>query len=209
MSEPTSPAPPSPSPVTATTGTAVPIERVIVMVGLMGAGKSAVGRRLADRLGLPFSDADTEIEEAAGCSIEDIFDRFGEAAFREGERRVMARLLDGPPQVLATGGGAFMDPETRARVRDKGISIWLTADIGTLLERVMRRQGRPLLKQDDPRKVLEKLLAERGPVYAEADIVVESATGPIVRTVDKVEQALRTFMARNTGSVADKESTSR
>lgn len=175
----------------------MPIERVIVMVGLMGAGKSAVGRRLADRLSLPFSDADTEIEEAAGCSIEDIFDRFGEAAFREGERRVMARLLDGPPQILATGGGAFMDPETRARVREKGISIWLTADIDTLLERVMRRQGRPLLKQDDPRKVLESLLAQRGPVYAEADIVVESATGAIVRTVDKVEQALRRFLSRD------------
>ncbi len=172
------------------------LARSIVMVGLMGAGKSAVGRRLAERLSMPFVDADNEIEEAAGCSIEDIFERFGEAAFREGERRVMARLLDGPPQVLATGGGAFMDRETRARVKESGISVWLSADIDTLFERVMRRQGRPLLKQDEPRAVLERLLAERGPVYAEADIVVESEAGPISRTVDKVEKAVRDHMAR-------------
>ncbi|MEM9685118.1 MAG: shikimate kinase [Pseudomonadota bacterium] len=167
----------------------------IVMVGIMGAGKSAVGRRLAERLGLPFVDADTEIEAAAGCSIEDIFERFGEGAFREGERRVVARLLGGAPKVLATGGGAFMDPETRAHIKEAGISVWLTADIDVLFERVMRRSGRPLLKQDDPRGVLERLLIERSPIYAEADIVVASEVGPISRTVDKVEHAVRAHLS--------------
>ena len=196
MSEPASSAPSSTS-SEEPPADGLPVAQTIVMVGLMGAGKSAVGRRLADRLGLPFVDADSEIEEAAGCSIEDIFERFGEAAFREGERRVMARLLEGPAQVLATGGGAFMDSETRSRVRESGISVWLSADIDTLYERVMRRQGRPLLKQDDPRAVLERLIAERGPVYAEADIVVESEVGPISRTVDKVERAVRDHIARH------------
>jgi shikimate kinase len=194
MTDPASTPPSSPASDQPAAAPTPPIDRSIVMVGLMGAGKSAVGRRLADRLGLPFVDADTEIEEAAGCSIEDIFERFGEAAFREGERRVLARLLDGPPRVLATGGGAFMDAETRARIRTAGISIWLSADVDTLLERVSRRHVRPLLKRGDPRTVLERLLTERGPVYAEADVVVESEAGPISRTVDKVEQALRAYL---------------
>lgn len=183
-----------------------PFTRSIVMVGIMGAGKSAVGRRLAERLGLPFVDADTEIEAAAGCSIEEIFERFGEAAFREGERRVVARLLGDEPKVLATGGGAFMDAETRARIRDAGVSVWLTADIEVLFERVMRRSGRPLLKQADPRGVLERLLVERSPVYAEADIVVASEAGPISKTVDQVERAVRDFMAPQTPG-ADKQAT--
>lgn len=153
-------------------------DKSLVLIGLMGAGKSAIGRRLAARLGLPFVDADSEVELAAGCSIEDIFNLHGEAAFRDGERRVIARLLNGPPHVLATGGGAFMDPETRARIRETAVSIWLRADLDVLLDRVSRRDNRPLLKQGDKREILERLMAERYPVYAEADIVVESRDAP-------------------------------
>ena len=162
----------------------------IVLVGLMGAGKSAIGRRLANRLGLPFVDADSEIERAAGCSITDIFEMHGEAAFRDGERRVIARLLARPPHVLATGGGAFMDSETRAAVRATGISIWLKADIDLLVSRVSRRSDRPLLAGGDPREILERLIAERHPVYAEADIIVESRDGPHEETVQTVLNAL-------------------
>ncbi len=168
--------------------------RSIVLVGLMGAGKSAIGKRLAQRLGLPFVDADHEIEQAAGCTIEEFFARHGEAAFREGERRVMARLLDQPRQVLATGGGAFMDPATRALVRAKAISVWLRADLPVLLDRVLRRSNRPLLKQDDPREVLERLIALRYPVYAEADVAVESRDVPVDRTTQDVIDALRQFI---------------
>jgi shikimate kinase len=168
----------------------------IVMVGMMGAGKSAIGRRLAQRLGMPFVDADAEIERAAGCTIAEIFEQHGEAAFRDGERRVIARLLDGPPGVLATGGGAFMDPDTRARVRARAISIWLKADIETLVERVARRNHRPLLNHGDPRRVLERLMAERHPVYAEADIVVETGDAPTAATVERVVEALVAFRRR-------------
>ncbi|HEX2115672.1 MAG TPA: shikimate kinase, partial [Alphaproteobacteria bacterium] len=122
------------------------VERTIVMVGLMGAGKTSIGRRLAQRLGLAFVDADHEIEQAAGCTIEEIFERYGEAAFRDGERRIIQRLLERPPHVLATGGGAFMDPETRARIKEAGISVWLKADLDVLVRRVSRRNNRPLLK---------------------------------------------------------------
>jgi shikimate kinase len=152
----------------------------------MGAGKSSIGRRLAQRLGLPFVDADKEIEAAAGCTIEEIFERFGESAFRDGERRVILRLLDGTPHVLATGGGAFMDPLIRERVRAGAISLWLKADIELLLKRVSRRSNRPLLKADDPRAVLERLISVRYPVYAEADLHVESLDGPPEQTVQKV-----------------------
>ena len=162
----------------------------IALVGLMGAGKSAIGRRLASRLGMPFVDADTEIEHAAGCSIADIFEMHGEAAFRDGERRVIARLLTRPAHVLATGGGAFMDSETRAAVRAKGISIWLKADIDLLVSRVSRRNDRPLLAGGDPREILERLIAERHPIYAEADIIVESRDGPHEETVQTVLNAL-------------------
>jgi shikimate kinase len=166
--------------------------RTIVIVGMMGAGKSSIGRKLAARLAIPFFDADSEIETAAGMNIEQIFERFGEAEFRNGERRVIARLLERPVHVLATGGGAFMDPETRNLIRARGISVWLKADIETLLDRTGRRNDRPLLKQGDPRAILENLLAEREPVYAEADIIVESNDRPTEETVERVLEALRT-----------------
>lgn len=173
---------------------AAALDRSIVLVGLMGAGKSAIGRRLAARLGLKFVDADAEIEKAAGCSIADIFEVHGEPAFREGERRVVARLLKEPPHVLATGGGAFMDAETRARIRERGISVWLRADIELLLARVSRRDDRPLLKQGDKREILSQLIAQRHPVYAEADIVVDSEDVPHDRMVDKIIAALNAHL---------------
>lgn len=161
-------------------------ERSIVLVGLMGAGKTTVGRRIAQKLNLPFVDADHEIEAAAGETIPEIFERHGEAAFREGERRVIARLLEDGPQVLATGGGAFMDATTRANIAARGISIWLRADLDVLMRRVSRRNNRPLLKQGDPRATMERLINERYPVYAEADITIESVEGPHEIVVDDV-----------------------
>ena len=170
------------------------IPRTIVLVGLMGAGKSAIGRRLAGRLGLPFVDADREIELAAGCTIDEIFERFGEPAFRDGERRVILRLLGEPVHVLATGGGAFIDPEIRAAVKARGLSVWLKADIELLVRRVSRRTDRPLLKREEPRAVLERLMAVRHPVYAEADITVESADGPPEAMVERVFEAVSTWL---------------
>ena len=167
------------------------LARPIVLVGLMGAGKSSIGRRLAARLNVPFIDADDEIEKAANLSIPEIFERHGETAFRDGERRVIARLLGGPLGVLATGGGAFMDRQTRDLIRERGLSIWLKAEIETLLKRVARRNNRPLLKQGDPRAVLEKLMAERHPVYAEADLTVETGDGPHDLVVDQILAVLR------------------
>ncbi len=166
-------------------------DRTITLVGLMGAGKSTVGRRLATRLELPFVDADSEIEAAAGCTIPEIFERHGEAEFRAGERRVIARLLRGRPKVLATGGGAFMDPDTRQRIKSRAVSVWLRADIELLMARVARRDNRPLLKQGDPRQIMERLMAERYPVYAEADITVESNEGPHDAIVERIIDALR------------------
>ena len=166
------------------------LDRSIVLVGLMGAGKTSIGRRLAVRLGLPFVDADQEIEQAAGCTIEDFFTRFGEAAFREGERRVIARLLDESPRVIATGGGAFMDAATRAAIAERGCSIWLKADLDTLFKRVRRRGNRPLLRRGDPREVLAELMERRYPVYAEADLVVESREGPHEAVVEDAVRAL-------------------
>ncbi|HXW42307.1 MAG TPA: shikimate kinase [Xanthobacteraceae bacterium] len=149
--------------------------RSIVLVGMMGVGKSSVGRRLAARLGIPFVDADAEIERAAGMSISDIFARHGEADFRSGEARVIARLLEGGPQVLATGGGAVMNPDTRALIKAKGVSIWLSADFEVLLRRISKRKNeRPLLQTADPAATLRALLAEREPIYAQADITVQS-----------------------------------
>jgi shikimate kinase len=165
---------------------AVKVDKTIVLVGLMGAGKTYVGKRLAEQLGLPFIDADTEIEAAAGCTIDEIFARYGEPEFRAGERRVMRRLLSSPPCVLASGGGAFVDPETRAFVKLHGISVWLRADIDVLASRVTRRGGRPLLKGGDTRAVLARLMAERYPVYAEADVIVDSAREPPEQTVERV-----------------------
>ena len=152
--------------------------RSIVLIGLMGAGKTAVGRRLANRLDLPFIDADTEIEVAAGASISEIFAEHGEAYFRQGERKVIARLLENGPQVLATGGGAYMNPDTRANTKAHGLSVWLKADIKVLMKRVGRRDNRPLLVAGDPEKVMKKLMEERYPIYAEADVTVESRDVP-------------------------------
>jgi shikimate kinase len=153
-------------------------DKSIVMVGLMGCGKSAVGRRLAARLGLPFVDADEEIEKAAGQTIADIFAEHGEPYFRDGERKVLARLMRSGPQVLATGGGAFMNAETRAAISERGVSVWLKADLPLLLRRVGKRNNRPLLKDGDPEVVMQKLMDIRYPVYAQADITVESRDVP-------------------------------
>jgi len=169
-------------------------ERSIVLVGLMGAGKSCIGKRLAQHFGLPFVDADKEIEAAAGCSITDFFEVHGEQAFRDGERRVIARLLGNPTHVLATGGGAFMDPQTRKLIKDKAISIWLRAELEQLLKRVARRNDRPLLKNVDPRQKLNELIEVRYPVYAEADVTVDSADGPPEMTLDRVLDALEPFL---------------
>lgn len=166
---------------------ACPVDaRSIVLVGLMGAGKTTVGRRLAQKLNMGFADADIEIERAAGETIPEIFERHGEAAFREGERRVIARLLEGEPLVLATGGGAFMDETTREIIAARGISVWLHADLDVLMRRVSRRNNRPLLKQGDPRETMARLIDLRYPVYAQADIRVESMEGPHELVVDDV-----------------------
>jgi shikimate kinase len=165
-------------------------DRPIVLVGLMGAGKTTVGRRLAQRLGLPFVDADEEIEAAAGMSISEIFELFGEPYFRDGERRVIARLIDGSPKVIATGGGAFMNDKTRALILDKATAVWLEADINTLVDRVRRRSTRPLLKDKDPREVLTELARVRNPVYALAPIHVRSQPSPHDATVKAILKAL-------------------
>jgi shikimate kinase len=166
------------------------LDKTLVLVGMMGAGKTSVGRRLASILNVPFRDADAEIELAAGCTINEIFERFGEPAFRAGERKVIARLLGDPPHVLATGGGAFMDVETRARIKQSAVSIWLKANIELLLERVTRKDTRPLLRNTDNRTALERLLAEREPIYAQADITVESDEGPHDAVVKRILAAL-------------------
>src|SRR5438270_10445142 len=165
-------------------------QRTIVLVGLMGAGKTKIGRRLAARLNLPFFDSDNEIEAAAGETIEEIFRNRGEAAFRDGERRVIARLLGRPLHVLATGGGAFMDPATRAAIARRGVSVWLRADLGVLLARVLRRGNRPLLQARDPRDVLAELIERRHPVYAEADLTLDSGDGAPEVTVTRTIAAL-------------------
>ena len=171
-------------------------ERSIVLVGLMGAGKTTVGRRLARRLDLPFVDADHEIERAAGKTIEEIFAEDGEDFFRAGEERVIARLLGGGPQVLATGGGAWMRAATRQRVRERGVSVWLKADLDVLMERVSRRPGRPLLKNDDPRAVMERLIEQRYPVYERADITVESCNKPHNVVVARIIHALADWLEK-------------
>jgi shikimate kinase len=158
---------------------------------MMGAGKSALGRRLAQKLDVPFRDADAEIELAAGCSVSEIFSRFGEEAFRDGERRVITRLLDEEPHILATGGGAFIDEGTRARIRERAVCILLNAPIELLLARTKRRDTRPLLREGDPKETLERLLAVREPIYAQADLTVDSAEGPHNQSVDKIINALR------------------
>ena len=167
-------------------------QRSIVLVGLMGAGKSTVGRRLAARLGMNFVDADDEIERAAGVTIAEMFAKYGEEAFRDGERRVIARIIAGPPCVLATGGGAFVNAETRALILAQALAIWLDADVDTLTARVARRSTRPLLVGKDPHAVLTDLAARRNPLYAEAQLRVPSASAPHDVTVDAIMKALET-----------------
>jgi shikimate kinase len=176
--------------------------RPIVLVGLMGAGKSSVGRRVASRLGLPFFDADQEIEAAAGCTISDLFARYGEAAFRDGERRVMARLLSGRRCVIATGGGAFIDDATRALIAERAISVWLRADLDLLVKRTGGRDHRPLLKNGDPRQILAGLMQKRYPVYAEADLAVDSLDQPTDITVNAVLRALAEYSEESQASLS-------
>lgn len=164
--------------------------RPVVLVGLMGAGKTSIGRLLAHRLGVAFADSDEEIVKAAARPIAEIFRDYGEAAFRDGERRVMKRLLDGGPMVLASGGGAFLDAETRDRIRARATSVWLRADLEILLARTTGRSGRPLLDTPDPRGVLQALMAERYPVYAKADIVVDTTNEEKAVTVERIMSAL-------------------
>ena len=166
-------------------------KRLVVLVGMMGAGKSTIGRRLAARLGLPFVDADTEIEAAAGMTIPEIFEAHGEPHFRDGEARVIARLLESGPAVLATGGGSFMREETRLRIGEKAVSIWLKADPDTIMRRVKRRADRPLLHTADPAATVNRLLSEREPVYGRADITIASREVPHDKIVDECIEALR------------------
>ena len=168
-------------------------DRTIALVGLMGAGKSAIGRRLGIRLGLQFIDADFDIESDAGKTISDIFELEGEKAFRKCERRIIRRLLKRPVHVLATGGGAFFDRETRRLIRKKALTIWLRADLETLLQRVLRRGNRPLLRDGDPRQILANLINERYPIYALADIVVDSVDSPHEEMIDKVVNGIANY----------------
>lgn len=167
--------------------------RTVALVGLMGAGKSTVGRRLANKLGRPFVDSDDEIEKAAGLSVSDIFALHGEEEFRRVERKVLQRLLDGPPQVLATGGGAYLNDVTRDLLRKHAITIWLNADLETLWKRVSRRNHRPLLRRPDAKEVLSNLFDERRPIYELADLTVPSVDGPHSKTVTSIIKALETW----------------
>jgi shikimate kinase len=179
--------------------------RTVVLVGLMGAGKTSVGRRLAQLLGVPFVDSDAEIEAAANATVAEIFEREGEAAFRDGERRVISRLLEGPVMVMATGGGAFMDPRTRVKIHEAAVSVWLRADLDVLVQRVSRRKTRPLLNHGDPREILERLIALRYPVYAEADLVVDSRPGPTETTVQNVLEQLYRFFEEEAAKAQEGE----
>jgi shikimate kinase len=171
------------------------LPRTVALVGLMGAGKSSIGRRLAQRLDLAFVDADDEIERAAGCSISEFFERYGESEFRNGERRVISRLLEGPPHVLSTGGGAYIDDTTRALMREKTLTVWLRADLDVLFDRVKKRTHRPLLRDGDPREILSRLMEQRHPIYAQSDLVVESTAQPVDRTTEQVIEALRRHLS--------------
>ena len=170
------------------------IERPIVLVGMMGVGKSSIGRRLASLLHMPFVDADEEIETAAQMTISEMFERFGESYFRDGERRVIGRLVDGERKVIATGGGAFVNSETRQLILDRAIAVWLHTDIDVLVDRVTRKDTRPLLRNGNPREVLLRLHAEREPFYAQAPIHVLSSSGPQSRTVGKVLKGLEQWL---------------
>ena len=170
------------------------LTRPVVLVGLMGTGKSSIGRRLATVLNLPFTDADEAVEQAAKMPITEIFEKYGEALFRDGERRVIARLMADAEGVIATGGGAFVNPETRKLILDKGIAVWLDADVDTLVERVARKGNRPLLNTGNPREILARLHAERAPAYAEAPIHIKSTPGPHERTVNRIVKALDAWL---------------
>jgi shikimate kinase len=167
------------------------LDRSVILVGLMGAGKTRVGRRLAERLGLPFLDTDVEIERETGKTIAELFTKIGEPAFRDGERRMICRITRGPVQIIATGGGAFMDPLTRAAIRENGIGIWLRADLDTLIARTAKSHKRPLLEGVDRTAKLAELMALRYPVYAEAQLTVDSIHGPVEHTVESVLGALK------------------
>lgn len=173
---------------------AIKLPRTVVFIGLMGAGKSRMGRELSARISVPYVDADAEIEAAAGCSVEEIFKQYGEAEFRSAERRIIARLLEGPARILSTGGGAFMDPEIRQSIREQGISVWLRADLDLLLKRTARRDNRPLLKTGDPREILSNLMEIRYPVYAEADLTVDCVDGPPDITLERIITALEGYI---------------
>ncbi len=174
--------------------------RAIVLVGMMGSGKSSVGRRLANRLGMPFVDADTEIETAAGMTIPEIFAQRGEAEFRDGERRVIGRILaTRAPLVLATGGGAFMNPETRQKVKELGIAVWLKAEPEVLLRRVRKRSNRPLLQTADPEATLRRMLGEREPIYALADLTILSSDEPHEIVVGETMAALAAYLLPTAG----------
>jgi shikimate kinase len=180
--------------------------RLIVLVGMMGAGKSTIGRRLAARLGMPFLDADSEIEAAAGMSISDIFEVHGEPHFRDGEARVIARLLEGGPAVLATGGGAFMREDTRNRVGAKAVSIWLKADADIIMRRVRRRADRPLLQTADPEATVGRLISEREPVYQHADLTIWSREVPHEKVVDECVDALHARLCGSAEAAVDQTS---
>jgi shikimate kinase len=186
--------------ITAALGT-----RSVVLVGMMGVGKSTIGRRLSSRLRLPFVDADMEIEAAAGMSIPDIFETHGEPHFRDGEARVIARLIDNGPSVLATGGGAFMREETRKRIHDKAVSIWLKADADIIMRRVKRRVDRPLLQTADPAATVGRLIAEREPVYRQANLTIWSRDVPHEKIVDECVDALRGWLFGDGAASAAKE----
>ena len=171
------------------------LPKTLALVGLMGAGKSAIGRRLAARFNVPFVDADQVIEEAAGCSIPEIFERWGEAFFRDRERQVIARLLRDPAHVMATGGGAFIAEETRTLILDQCLSLWLRADLELLVSRTARRNNRPLLAKGKPRDILKQLMDERYPIYESADIVVDSRDVPPDETADIAIDAIRRFLS--------------
>ena len=171
-------------------------ERSVVLVGMPGSGKSSIGRRLGQRLGLDFADADAEIERAANMSIPELFQTKGEAEFRKGEQKVIARLLESGPRVIATGGGAFMNADTRARIKEKGVSIWLKADVETLFKRVKRKSNRPLLQNADPEGTLRNMLAAREPTYAEADLTITSCEVPHENVVEDIVTLLDTSLPR-------------
>lgn len=170
------------------------LDRPIVLVGMMGVGKSTIGRKLGQALHLPFIDADEEIEKAAQMTISEMFERFGEAHFRDGERRVIRRLMARKRGIVATGGGAFVQPETRALILDKGIAVWLDCDVSTLVDRVTRKDTRPLLRGGDPREIIARLKAEREPAYSQAPIHVTSDAGPHGETVNKILKAIDTWL---------------